>query len=90
MRVEHWDNAVAQGAHAARRLLVDDGEAEPFMPVPWFWSDQYDRKIQMAAALVLMMRCISLQEALKNAASLRSTAAPDALSACSASIAPAT
>ena len=48
MRVEHWDNAVAQGAHAARRLLVGDDEAEPFVPVPWFWSDQYDRKIQMA------------------------------------------
>ena len=21
---------------------------EPFAPVPWFWSDQYDRKIQLA------------------------------------------
>ena len=51
MRVEHWDNAVAQGAHAARRLLVDDAEAEPFVPVPWFWSDQYDRKIQMAGRI---------------------------------------
>ena len=48
MRVEHWDNAAAQGAHAARRLLVDAAEAEPFAPVPWFWSDQYDRKIQLA------------------------------------------
>ena len=48
MRVEHWDNAVEQGAAAARRLLVDDAAAEPFAPVPWFWSDQYDRKIQMA------------------------------------------
>ena len=46
MRVEHWDNAAAQGAHAARRLL--DAEVGPFMPVPWFWSDQYDRKIQLA------------------------------------------
>ena len=51
MRVEHWDNAVAQGAHAARRLLVGDDEAEPFVPVPWFWSDQYDRKIQMAGRI---------------------------------------
>ncbi len=53
MRVEHWDNAVAQGAHAARRLLVGDDEAEPFVPVPWFWSDQYDRKIQMAGRIGL-------------------------------------
>lgn len=53
MRVEHWDNAVAQGAHAARRLLVDDDGAEPFAPVPWFWSDQYDRKIQMAGRIGL-------------------------------------
>ncbi|MDG2428719.1 MAG: FAD-dependent oxidoreductase [Acidimicrobiales bacterium] len=48
MRVEHWDNAVQQGAHAARRLLQTDEEAQPFNPVPWFWSDQYDRKVQLA------------------------------------------
>ena len=58
MRVEHWDNAISMGAHAARRLLawLDDEaaggrsarEAEPYDPVPWFWSDQYDRKIQLA------------------------------------------
>ena len=48
MRVEHWDNAADQGAHAARRLLVGEGEGEAFAPVPWFWSNQYDRKIQLA------------------------------------------
>ncbi len=48
MRVEHWDNAVEQGRHAARRLLATDEEAEVFASVPWFWSDQYDRKIQLA------------------------------------------
>ena len=49
MRVEHWENAMDQGAAAARRLLVPDGEpGESFTPVPWFWSDQYDRKIQLA------------------------------------------
>jgi 3-phenylpropionate/trans-cinnamate dioxygenase ferredoxin reductase subunit len=48
LRVEHWETAVQQGEAAARRLLADDSEAEPFDPVPWFWSDQYDRKIQLA------------------------------------------
>jgi len=51
MRVEHWDNAVEQGGHAAMRLLQDDDEARPFTPVPWFWSDQYDRKIQLAGRI---------------------------------------
>jgi NADPH-dependent 2,4-dienoyl-CoA reductase/sulfur reductase-like enzyme len=55
MRVEHWDNAIAMGEHAARRLLADLADADPgdpglapYDPVPWFWSDQYDRKIQLA------------------------------------------
>jgi len=55
MRVEHWDNAVTMGAHAGRRLLEElaggagpDTSVEPYDPVPWFWSDQYDRKIQLA------------------------------------------
>ena len=51
MRVEHWDNAIEQGVHAAKRLLMDDATAEPFTPVPWFWSDQYDRKIQLAGRI---------------------------------------
>ena len=51
MRVEHWDNAIEQGVHAAERLLIDDDDAVPFEPVPWFWSDQYDRKIQLAGRI---------------------------------------
>ena len=47
MRVEHWDNAIAMGTHAAHSLLAGP-QAEAFTPVPWFWSDQYDRKIQLA------------------------------------------
>ncbi|MDQ1434889.1 MAG: hypothetical protein QOF59_1705 [Actinomycetota bacterium] len=43
MRLEHWTNATEQGVHAARRLL---GHEETFAPVPFVWSDQYDRKIQ--------------------------------------------
>lgn len=48
MRVEHWDHAIEMGMFAARRLLLDDDEATPFTPVPLFWSDQYDRKLQLA------------------------------------------
>lgn len=48
MRVEHWEHALDMGAHAARRLLAGAGPGDPFAPVPFFWSDQYDRKIQLA------------------------------------------
>jgi NADPH-dependent 2,4-dienoyl-CoA reductase/sulfur reductase-like enzyme len=46
-RVEHWDNAIRQGAYAARRLLAGNGAFEPYAPIPWFWSDQYDVKMQL-------------------------------------------
>jgi NADPH-dependent 2,4-dienoyl-CoA reductase/sulfur reductase-like enzyme len=51
MRVEHWEHALDMGAHAARRLLAGDGPGEPYAPVPWFWSDQYDRKLQLAGSV---------------------------------------
>jgi NADPH-dependent 2,4-dienoyl-CoA reductase/sulfur reductase-like enzyme len=48
MRVEHWTNAAEQGAVAARNLLAVSagGEGEPYAPVPFFWSDQYDARVQ--------------------------------------------
>ena len=45
MRLEHWTNASEMGVAAARRLLAGD-VGEPFAPVPFFWSDQYDVKLQ--------------------------------------------
>jgi NADPH-dependent 2,4-dienoyl-CoA reductase/sulfur reductase-like enzyme len=50
LRIEHWEQAVLGGECAALRLLAEQRN-EPgavFDPVPWFWSDQYDRKIQLA------------------------------------------
>lgn len=44
VRLEHRTNAAEQGSHAARSLL---GEASPFVSVPYVWSDQYDKKIQL-------------------------------------------
>ena len=48
MRVEHWTNAAEQGAAAAANLLASSrGEPTlPYAPVPFFWSDQFDSRIQ--------------------------------------------
>ena len=45
MRVEHWQNAIQQGAAAARSML---GHGLPYDAVHWFWSDQYDLNLQYA------------------------------------------
>jgi 3-phenylpropionate/trans-cinnamate dioxygenase ferredoxin reductase subunit len=45
IRVEHYDNAVKMGEHAAHAML---GSSEVFDDPHWFWSDQYDSKIEMA------------------------------------------
>jgi len=45
-RIEHWTNAVEQGVHAAENALAGPGASTIFSSVPYFWSDQYDRKIQ--------------------------------------------
>jgi 3-phenylpropionate/trans-cinnamate dioxygenase ferredoxin reductase component len=45
MRVEHWQNAMQQGAAAARSML---GKGQPYDAIHWFWSDQYDVNLQYA------------------------------------------
>ena len=47
VRLEHWTNAAEGGVAAAANLLAGDDGAEPYGPVPFFWSDQYRTKIQM-------------------------------------------
>ena len=39
LHIEHWDNAVEQGRHAARGML---GQIQPFEHVPYFFSDVFD------------------------------------------------
>ena len=51
MRIEHWTNATEQADHAAATLLAGAEGGEPFAPVPFVWSDQYDKKIQLAGRL---------------------------------------
>lgn len=44
IRLESVQNAMEQGRIAARSLM---GKREAYQNVPWFWSDQYDLKLQM-------------------------------------------
>jgi 3-phenylpropionate/trans-cinnamate dioxygenase ferredoxin reductase component len=45
LRLESVNNATEQGKSAAAALL---GQERAFTGTPWFWSDQYDKKLQMA------------------------------------------
>jgi 3-phenylpropionate/trans-cinnamate dioxygenase ferredoxin reductase subunit len=44
-RLESVQNAIEQAEHAAAAML---GAGDHYNPVPWFWSDQYDVKLQIA------------------------------------------
>jgi 3-phenylpropionate/trans-cinnamate dioxygenase ferredoxin reductase subunit len=48
LHVEHFDNAVRQGRHAALNML---GRGEPGREALWFWSDQYDHTVQSVGDL---------------------------------------
>jgi 3-phenylpropionate/trans-cinnamate dioxygenase ferredoxin reductase subunit len=45
IRVEHWQNAIKQGAAAARNML---GRRIAYDEIHWFWSEQYDANLQYA------------------------------------------
>jgi NADPH-dependent 2,4-dienoyl-CoA reductase/sulfur reductase-like enzyme len=46
-RVEHWTGALERPAIAVATLLAGRHDGTPVKP-PYFWSDQYDRRIQFA------------------------------------------
>ena len=52
MRIEHWSNAAEMARAAVETLLAGSGEAPAYESVPFFWSDQFDLKIQSAGRLV--------------------------------------
>ena len=45
MRLESVQNAIEQGKTVAATIC---GKDKPYAQVPWFWSDQYDLKLQTA------------------------------------------
>ena len=46
IRIEHWTVAAEQGQQAGRNVLLSPEERKPYDQPPYFWSDQYDVKIQ--------------------------------------------
>jgi len=46
VRIEHWSNAGEQGTAAGLNLLRAPDDRVPYTPMPSFWSDQYDVKVQ--------------------------------------------
>jgi len=46
VRVEHWDNAIGQGRAAARAMLAEPGEEQPYDGLPYFFTDQYDLGVE--------------------------------------------
>jgi 3-phenylpropionate/trans-cinnamate dioxygenase ferredoxin reductase component len=46
IRIEHWTVAAEQGQLAGRNVLLPADERKPYDQPPYFWSDQYDVKIQ--------------------------------------------
>src|SRR5690606_34731591 len=55
VRLESVPNALEQARAAGARLA---GRPKPNRSVPWFWSDQYDLKLQMAGLSAGHDRCI--------------------------------
>src|SRR5262249_22980723 len=48
LRIEHWTHATEMADAAVTSLLAGSGPCDAFGPIPYFWSDQYDVKIQLA------------------------------------------
>ena len=47
IRIEHWQVAAEAGVAAARSLVAGRSDAPSFVPVPYFWSDQYGLRFQV-------------------------------------------
>lgn len=55
IRLENWTNAQKQGAVAALNML---GQTERYQAIPWMWSDQFDKVIQIAGLLREGQTCV--------------------------------
>lgn len=65
-RVEHWtmvtDTAKKAGNTLGRRLVGAEPDPAPFAPIPSFWSDQYELRLQSFGAVDLGGRDVRVLE----------------------------
>ncbi len=47
IRIEHWQLAAEMGVASARSVLAGRTDAKSFVPIPYFWSDQYGIRFQV-------------------------------------------
>ncbi len=47
IRIEHWQVAAEAGVAAGRSVIAGRADAPSFVPVPYFWSDQFGIRFQV-------------------------------------------
>lgn len=64
-RVEHWQMPTDTARRAVATLLSDlsgaSADPAPFLPLPWFWSDQFSMKLQSFGSPALGTRTAVLE-----------------------------
>ncbi len=63
LRVEHWTTAAEHGQLAGRNALLEPQERAAHTTPPYFWSDQYETKIQALGCPALAERIELLEQA---------------------------
>ncbi|MFJ3804359.1 NAD(P)/FAD-dependent oxidoreductase [Streptomyces sp. NPDC090088] len=66
LRVEHWTNAVDQAAVVAHNIVHPEAP-QPYAPVEYVWSDQYDWRIQIVGRPATAVRHTVIGEFEENA-----------------------
>ncbi|WP_030410540.1 NAD(P)/FAD-dependent oxidoreductase [Streptomyces sp. NRRL S-1448] len=64
LRLDHWDNAVAQARTAAHNLVHGPGDQRVHRPLPAFWSHQFGRYLKSIGVPALADQVVVTQGAL--------------------------
>lgn len=64
--LEHWGNAVSQGATAAHNMVSEASDRRPHLHIPNFWSNQYGLNIKSVGAPNFADQAVVTQGSLKS------------------------